>query len=92
MLAAAVGCFALGALTVAGDNSKAFARHMILYRPTGPLSGVTSGAIAIWLLTWALLSLRWRRRDIALRPILTLTFVLVAASLLLTFPPIIDLF
>lgn len=92
ILAAGIGSFALGVLTVAGDASKAFARHLILYRPTGPLSGVTTIAIAIWLLAWALLSLRWHARDVALRPILIAAFLLLAVSLLLTFPPVIDLF
>lgn len=91
-MAAAIGCFALGVLTVAGDASKSFARHLILYRPTGPLSGVTTAAIVIWLLSWALLSRRWSSRDVALKPILTISFFLLAASLLLTFPPVIDLF
>jgi fluoride ion exporter CrcB/FEX len=92
ILAASIGCFSLGVLTVAGDASKSSARHLILYRPTGPLSGVTTSAIAIWLLTWALLSHRWNARTVELRPILTVAFLLVAASLLLTFPPVIDLF
>jgi len=92
ILAASIGCFSLGILTVAGDASKSFARHLILYRPTGPLSGVTTIAIVIWLVTWVLLSRRWSARDIALRPILIVAFLLLAASLLLTFPPVIDLF
>lgn len=92
ILAASIGCFSLGILTVAGDASKAFARHLILYRPTGPLSGVTTAAIGVWLLAWALLSRRWRSRNVALRPLLTVAFLLLAASLLLTFPPVIDLF
>jgi hypothetical protein len=41
---------------------------------------------------WLLLSLRWRTRDIALRPVLIAAFLLLALSLLLTFPPIIELF
>jgi hypothetical protein len=92
VLSAGIGCFALGVLTVAGDASKSFARHLILYRPTGPLSGVTTAAIAIWLVAWALLSVRWKARDVSLRPVLSAAFVLLALSLLLTFPPVIDLF
>ena len=92
ILAAGIGCFSLGVLTVAGDASKSFARHLIFYRPTGPLSGVTTTAIVIWLLTWALLSHRWNARSVALRPILTVAFLLLGAALLLTFPPVIDLF
>jgi len=92
ILAASIGCFSLGVLTVAGDASKSFARHLILYTRTGPLSGVTTAAIAIWLLAWILLSLRWRTRDVTLRPVLVAAFVLLALSLLLTFPPVVDLF
>lgn len=92
ILAASIGCLALGILTVAGDASKSFARHIILYHPTGPLSGVTTIAIAIWLLAWALLSRRWKSHNVPLRPILTVSFILLALSLLLTFPPVIDLF
>ncbi|HEV2577472.1 MAG TPA: hypothetical protein VGU25_09705 [Acidobacteriaceae bacterium] len=92
ILAAGIGCFSLGVLTVAGDASKSFARHLILYTRTGPLSGVTTAAIAIWLLAWILLWSRWRTREVALRPILVGAFVLLALSLLLTFPPIIELF
>lgn len=92
ILATAIGCFVLGILTVAGDASKSFARHLIFYRPTGPLSGVTTIAIVVWLLTWALLSHRWSSRSLTLRPILIAAFILLAASLLLTFPPVIELF
>ncbi len=92
VLAAGIGCFSLGLLTVAGDASKSVARHLIFYTPTGPLSGVTTSAIVIWLLAWAVLSLRWRLRDVSLRPVLAVAFVLLGVSLLLTFPPIIELF
>jgi hypothetical protein len=92
VVAASIGCLSLGILTVAGDVSKSFARHLIFYRPTGPLSGVTTAAIVVWLFTWALLSRRWRERNVALRPILTVAFLLLALSLLLTFPPVINLF
>ena len=92
VLAASIGCLSLGILTVAGDASKSFARHLILYRPTGPLSGVTTIPIVIWLLVWAFLSHRWYARNVTLRPILTVAFLLLATSLLLTFPPVIHLF
>jgi hypothetical protein len=91
ILAAGVGSFALGVLAVAGDRSKAFAQHLIFYRPTGPLSGVTTIAIAIWLVSWALLAWRWRAKNVPLRLVLAVAFVLLALSLLLTFPPVADL-
>ncbi len=92
ILATAVGCFALALLALVADKSPTFKSSMIFYRPTGPLSGVTSVAILIWIALWLLLDLRWKNRSLALRPICLISFVLLALSFLLTFPPIADLF
>jgi hypothetical protein len=54
ILSAGVGAFALAALATAGDKSPHIARSLIFYKPTGPLSGVTTVAISIWLFTWGL--------------------------------------
>jgi len=92
ILSAGVGCFALGILAIAADKSATMKHLCNLYHPTGPLSGVTAAAIAIWLLTWCLLEWRWRRRTVALGRMNALAFILLGLSLLLTFPPIADLF
>lgn len=91
ILAAGLGSFALGALALVTDAFPALAQGMILWRPTGPLSGVTTAAVAIWLLAWAALARRWSRRDVALAPIAAWAFALLAAGVLLTFPPFMDL-
>ncbi|MBS1799977.1 MAG: hypothetical protein JSS95_09150 [Acidobacteria bacterium] len=90
VLSAGVGVFVLGVLTVAGDKSAAIKAMMIFYKPTGALSGVTSLSIVAWLLSWLLLHLRWKERDLPLKAIATAAFLLLALSLLLTFPPFID--
>jgi hypothetical protein len=87
VLAAGIGSFALGALAVLADKSAAIKSRMIFLKPAGPLSGVTTLAIAAWLLAWAILHWRWRGREIALRPVLGAALVLLAAAVLLTFPP-----
>lgn len=92
LLAAGIGSFALAVLAVATDHITALKGWMILYKPTGPLSGVTTSAIVIWLAVWAILHARWKRRAVALGAIVTVSLVLLALSLLLTFPPIGDLF
>lgn len=92
MLAAGVGCCALGVLAVATDHVPWLRGKMIFYRPTGPLSGVTTCAVLVWLLVWVFLEWRWGRRDVGLRPIATLALVLLGIGLLLTFPPVSDLF
>ena len=91
VLAAGIGAFALAVLAVAADRVAAVQHAMAFYRPTGPLSGVTTSAIGVWLIAWLALERRWRDRAIALRPVCISAFVLLAISLLLTFPPVGDL-
>jgi len=89
-LAAGLGSFTLGILTVAGDKFPAFRSAMNFYRPTGPLSGVSILAITVWIITWLLLHALWSHRDVAMKRIAIAAFLLLAASLLFTFPPFID--
>jgi len=91
ILSAGVGSCALGVLAVVADGSKIVGHWLTFYFPTGPLSGVTSMAILIWLATWAILSIRWRARNVNLIKTNTLATLLLAASLLLTFPPFEDI-
>ena len=91
LVACGFGCFALGALSVAADGSKAFAAKLNFYNPAGPLSGVTTVAIALWLACWALLSARWRSKTLPFGKVSAAAFVLLALGMLLTFPPFGDL-
>ena len=90
ILSAGIGCCALGILAVIADGSKAVAHWLTFYLPTGPLSGVTSTAILVWLITWFILARRWRKKTVAITKVNAVAFVLLALSLLLTFPPFAD--
>jgi len=79
-------------LALAGDKSAAIKSSLNFYRPTGPLSGVTTVAIVIWLVVWVLLGWRWRRRTVAAGRVIVAALVLLGLGLLLTFPPIADVF
>jgi peptidoglycan biosynthesis protein MviN/MurJ (putative lipid II flippase) len=92
ILAAGVGALALGVLAVAGDKSAVMKGWMIFYRPTGPLSGVTTVAILIWLGCWGLLEWRWGKRSVAVGRVCWVALVLLGVGVLLTFPPVGDLF
>lgn len=92
LLAAGIGAFALAVLAIAGDRIPAFGKLMIFYKPTGPLSGVTTCAIAVWLIVWALLDWRWKRRNVMLGRVSAAALVFLLLGLLLTFPPVADLF
>jgi hypothetical protein len=92
ILAAGVGSFALAVLAIAADKVAPIKSALAIYKPTGPLSGVTTVAILIWLLTWALLDVRWRKKTVALGRVNIVAFALLVLSFLLTFPPIADFF
>lgn len=91
ILAAGIGCFAVGLFALAGDAFRAFAHFFTFYKPTGPLSGVTTSAIIVWLLSWIVLSRQWSTRSVALGRVTAAAFVLLALGVLLTFPPFMDL-
>jgi hypothetical protein len=92
ILAAGIGSFALAVLSCAGDKLAAVKNILIFYKPTGPLSGVTTTAILIWLATWGILEWRWRNRSVGVRRISIIALALLGLSLALTFPPVVDLF
>lgn len=90
LLAAGVGCFALSLLALVAGKSEHVKRALIFYKPTGPLSGVAILTVFIWLLSWAILEWRWKRRELALIRVSITAFLLLALTLLLTVPPIIN--
>lgn len=92
VLAAGIGAFVLGLLSIVADKIASLKSLFVFYQPTGPLSGVTTMAVVAWLLAWAILEMRWRKQNVNLTRINTAAFLLLGLSLLLTFPPIAELF
>jgi hypothetical protein len=92
VLSAGIGSFALAVLACAGDKLAAVKNSLIFYQPTGPLSGVTTTAILIWIATWGILEWRWRNRSVGVGRISIIALALLGLSLVLTFPPVVDLF
>ncbi len=92
LLAAGVGSFLLSVFAILGDQSAFFKNLFIFYRPTGPLSGVTTCAIVAWLAVWLILDRVWHRRNLRIGRVSGAAILLFILGLLLTFPPIADLF
>ena len=91
ILAAGIGSLALGIFAFAGDASPPILHAFNFWNPTGPLSGVTSSSVVVWLIAWFGLSRRWRSVNVNLARINVAAFVMLIAGLLLTFPPFMDL-
>jgi hypothetical protein len=91
VLAAGIGSFVLAIIAFAGDKSVPIKNSLNFYKPTGPLSGETTVAVAVWFLAWGLLEWRWGKRAVAMGRIIRGSLALLILSILLTFPPIVDL-
>lgn len=91
LLSAGIGACALAGIAIAADRMPGFGRMMTFYKPTGPLSGVTTSAIVVWLIVWGALELRWRKRDVNMNRVGIAAVILLVVGLLLTFPPLADL-
>jgi len=87
ILSAGAGCFLVSACAWLGDAFPPVARFFLFYKPTGPLSGVTTTSILIWLALWVVLSKAWAGKTIPMRTISILAFLLLGAGFLLSFPP-----
>jgi hypothetical protein len=100
MVAAGIGTLVLGIMVVLAEalgadfrnNVLDFARIYGIGSGVGPLSGKVIIAVIAYLISWGILAVLWRRKEISLNRAFIATLVLVAAGFALTFPPIFLLF
>jgi hypothetical protein len=87
ILSAGAGCTFMGLLAVVAAASKPIVKLLTFYLPTGPLSGVSSVAILLWLVTWFILAKRWQVKTVAIGKVNAAAFLLLTLGIMLTFPP-----
>jgi len=87
ILAAGIGCAAVGILAFAAAAWRPFANMLNFYDPTGPLSGKTTVAIIVWLVAWFVLFRLWKEKTVAMQTVNVVAFVLLGVGFLFTFPP-----
>lgn len=93
ILSAGIGSFALGIFTVLAEMSLWAKGVMTLTVPVGPLGGKTTFAVAIWLVSWMILHLLWRNRDISrFNEVIVAALILIGFGFLGTFPTFFELF
>lgn len=88
LLAAGVGCFALGLVTIVAEKNSGIDAALRFYGPTGDISGITTVAAVCWLLAWVGLHVQWRRREVPLGKAFAVALVFIALGLGGTFPPV----
>jgi len=87
VLAAGLGSFTLGLLSVLTALSPSASSALTLSDRVGDLSGVTTLSVVVYAASWGLLALWWRRADPPLMRVASLAAVLITLGLLGTFPP-----
>jgi hypothetical protein len=92
LVAAGVGSAALGVVTTLAEVSPGLKTVLNVYDPVGPLSGKTTVAVVIWLMTWYALARRWHVRPPVMQSALVATFVLIGVGFVGTFPLFFALF
>ena len=92
MLASGIGALVLGIFTVLSEADEGIHEFLEFTERVGPLSGKVVLATAAFVVSWGGLHLALRDREVAWRTALTVTIVLLAIALVLTFPPFFQLF
>jgi hypothetical protein len=91
ILAAGIGLAVTGIVSALAEAIAAWSAMLVWSKPVGALSGKTTLGIAAWLVSWLILGLLWKDRQVSLRPVLIVSAVFLAAGVLLTFPPVFEL-
>ncbi len=93
ILAAGIGCAALGALVDLCEASKSISKVLSFYAPTGDLSGKTILAVLVWIIAWVVFRARWKDRDVhSPKLVLTFSLVLILLAMVAVFPPFFEIF
>ena len=88
LLACGIGCAFFGMVVLLNEASPWLHERLTLSHAVGPLSGKSAVGVAGWLLAWAGLHRRLAGRDVPMARVVRATRILIAASFVLTFPPV----
>ena len=91
-IAGGIGTFFVGLMTTLAEASAGLKTFLTWSTPVGPLSGKTTVGVLAWLIAWFVLNNMWKGKDYDMRRAFTITLVLIGLGLLLTFPPIFEIF
>jgi hypothetical protein len=97
-LAAGVGSFVLGLMVTLAEASKDikafldFSKNYGIGSGVGPLSGKVIIAVTSFFVSWIVLAIALRGREVAFGKVFTVTLILLGLGFALTFPPIFTVF
>jgi hypothetical protein len=92
VLAAGIGSLTLGLATILKENIHSVEKFMNFYDPVGPLSGDTIIALLLWIVSWIILHVLWKNKEVKFDKVFMSGILLILLGLAGTFPPVFDLF
>ena len=91
IMAAGIGCAALGIDTLLVEaGPKFFEKALNLYAPVGPLSGKVVIEVLAFVISWIVLGLGLRNKNVNFRRWAAIAILLIVIGLLGTFPPVFE--
>jgi len=94
LLAGGIGSAAMGLITFFFElnDKSAFAKSMTWNKGVGGLSGKSGWAIIIFFVSWAILHYIWKDKETNFARISAIAIALLDVGLIVTFPPVWNLF
>jgi len=95
MISAGIGIFVLGFFTTAAVISGGIKSFLLWWewgQGVGPLAGKSTLAILAWLISWLILDLLWRKKDVELKTAFYIGLGLGILGAIGTFPTFFELF
>ncbi len=92
LLAAGLGCFILGVLTVLTGVFDSLSNALKFYGLADDISGISTLMVAVWVVCWLILHHLWKNRDVNFPRVFVFTLILIALGLVWTFPPFMKVF
>ncbi|MEW5988790.1 MAG: hypothetical protein AB1791_19365 [Chloroflexota bacterium] len=92
LIAGGIGALVIGLMTTGAEISEGLKNVLNWWNPAGPLVGKTGLGIIVWLISWFVLNRLWKDKAYDLGKAFTITLILIAVGLVLTFPPVFEIF
>ncbi len=93
-VAGGLGCFTIGLMTTLTEMPALVNLKNALnwWNPAGPLTGKTGVGVIVFFLSWLIAHLVLREKNVNLKLMFVVSMALTFIGLLLTFPPVFELF
>ncbi len=92
LVAGGLGAATIGLMTTLAEASEPIKNSLNWLNPVGPLSGKTGVGIIVFFVSWIVLHVIFRGKNVNFARATTIALILLVVGLLGTFPPFFELF